>query len=1014
MKLIFLTIFLLNNLLAQADYRFQRFSSADGLAENVVHKIFKDSRGFLWFGTDGGLNRFDGLNFKLYKRDYKKKNTLSSFQILDIYENGNGTFWIGTGNGLNLFNPSDESFQSFYVTDSDLASEKTITAIHPVNDSLLLLGTFSLGLFFNVKNYSFEKINLQSENIPSFIHQIGKLKNGEILITAANGLFLFDERTNSFSLKSSQFNFEPLKNKPVWRFIETVNNELLVTVAGGFYVFSEKEKNGKFISLKKSVGENVFQVPALAVDHSGNVWFGTNKGLIFFNLQTSESHIIKNDPFDNHSLSSNNINHLLFDQHIMWIATFGGGLSKLNLFNRGFKNFKTQRNDKDGLALRFIMNIYEDGGELLFNSLNDGFAIFNKSTKKFSYFDPLKTETNSSAARIHYSPFKVSADKYFLPFGNRLNIFKKSGNRFEKLKTLEGDYFFYHLIKDSEGYFWGVNYFSIVRFKFAEQLSEIYDLKFFPFGSPINYLYDSGDFIWAAASNLGLISLNKKNFTIKKYFPNNFSDTENPITFYFIHQGRKGELWLGSFGEGLFRFKISTSQFKKFTQEDGLADNTIYSILEDDSTNLWLGTNRGITKFDRVKNIFFNYSKLDGLMNEEFNRKSCLKSSDGTFYFGGVNGVDFFRPNEIKNDDSSANIFITRFRVSGIDLESTEEISFMKSVELRYDQNYFTINFASLNFAFPESAKYKFILEGVDLDWNYVEAIGTANYTHVSPGEYIFKVFAANNDGVWSENGTQLEIIIAPPFWGTIWFKTLAFLSVFFIIGTVIFQRNSRLKREKILKQEFAFDLIRSVEDERKRIARELHDGIGQNVLIIKNKAFTARQSEDLDFVKKESKSIETLSLDTINELREILYDLRPYQLDRFGITDAIKSVLLSIQQESKFKIDFAIDDIDGVIKKENEIFLFRIIQEALNNILKHSSANEVKIFIVRTNNRIETTIEDNGIGFDEKEVYLKSGKNMGLRTIKERTDYLGGKIEIKTAPNSGTKIKLILNSDYD
>jgi len=481
----------------------------------------------------------------------------------------------------------------------------------------------------------------------------------------------------------------------------------------------------------------------------------------------------------------------------------------------------------------------------------------------------------------------------------------------------------------------------------------------------------------------------------------------------------KTVLWIGT-ANGLNKFSISnsisTSKGDKIEAEieHYLLNKEINSITEDNNGHLWITTNNGLIEFDPLKGILNTYTISDGLQSNEFNPNSVFKTENGEIFIGSINGLNVFHPDSIIHSNYSPPVVVTDFQVfnhpAPVGPESLlkSSISTVKEIILPYDQNVFSFQFAALDYNIPEMNQYAYKMEGFDKDWIYSGTRRFVTYTNLDPGEYVFHVKGTNSDGVWNEKGIQLSVIINPPFWQTWWFRGIVFL---FFIGAAAFiykWRISNLEKEKKSQEEFSKRLIQSQEEERKRIASELHDSLGQNLLIIKNRAVLGLKSEETEFEKKQLNEISANASSAIDEVRRIAYNLHPYQLERLGLTKAIRSIIENLETSTEINFKLEIDNIDNLLKPEEEINLYRIIQECINNIVKHSESREAVISIIKGDG-ITITVNDNGKGFSTESVIVTSDgrKGFGLKNLQERVKLLKGELIIDSSENKGTKIQI-------
>jgi signal transduction histidine kinase len=483
-----------------------------------------------------------------------------------------------------------------------------------------------------------------------------------------------------------------------------------------------------------------------------------------------------------------------------------------------------------------------------------------------------------------------------------------------------------------------------------------------------------------------------------------------------FHEDQTGTLWIGSDGGGITRYK--DGKFSAITVKDGLYDNLAFQILEDDDGNLWVSCNRGIYRVSLQElNDFadgkiatvnaFAYGVIDGMLSRECNgaQPGGWKTRDGRLWFGTIKGAVVIDPRRRNTEPP-------RVVIEGMMLDHGA-LPVDQPISIRPGQENLEIQYTALSWSRPQQIRFKYQLLGQDQTWVEAGTRRTAYFSHLSPGEYTFRVIADNGDGVWNQEGATIKIVVIPPFYQRWWFIALVITGTLSLMAFIYRYRVAQFERRRAAQQAFSRQLIASQEEERKRIAGELHDSLGQRLIVIKNLALlhlatSAENGQSQNYVSALSEE----TSQAINEVKEISYNLRPYQLDRIGLTKAIEGIIQKVSEASAMDVFSEIDDVDNLLSKESEINFYRIIQEAFNNIIKHAEAEKVILTVKRDGQHVRTVIKDNGKGFDaQTALHTKTrALGLGLIGITERAELLGAHPQIQSAPGQGTTITIDLN----
>jgi PAS domain S-box-containing protein len=799
--------------------RFKHLTVNDGLSHSWVHSIIQDKQGFMWFGTDDGLNRYDGYDFRIYKNNIRDQYSISSSCVLAMIEDIKGNFWIGTRQGLNYYDRTNERF----IRRHEL-SQGEILSIAEDRDSTIWIGTTLNIMRLDLKNdslYSYAP-NIVSQN------RVTRSAGGHraiiidgrnhVWITSSYGLLLYNKENDSF-INYYHDNEDPLSigSNDLYSIMEDKFGRLWLGSSEGLELFSnafEYSRKGIFIhqqnivNNQKSISRGT--VLCLFEDNKHNLWIGTeNGGLDLLDLNDykigANSFIhFKNDPNRESSINHNSIYSLFQDnQGSIWIGTFGNGINIINPMIDKFIHVINKPGVKNSLGNNSVNTFFEDS-DFLWIATGGGLDRYNKRDDTFKHYihDPLNKKSIGSDAV--WSIYKDKNGSLWIgTWGGGLNRFDYKTETFEQYyndpvdSTTIGSNNIFSILEDSRGNLWigtmggGLNMFDRKKKIFTRYLVTNSEIN-------SNYIQaiaeaENGDLWFCNSSAFTRFEITTKNFEIFRHSENDSTSlSSNKVMSIF--RDSKGNLWMGT-DAGLNLFHESTKNFTHYLIENGLPDNSISSIQEDNKGNLWIGTNKGLSKFINAINLpakpeFKNYTYGDGLQSNAFGRRSSYKGTDGKLYFGGTNGFNIFDPDKIIDNTYVPPIVISDLKIFNKheligDRGFKKDIGNTEDLVLSYKQSVFSFDFVALSYISSSKNQYAYKMEGFEENWNYVGTKRTVTYTNLDPGRYILKVKGSNNDGVWNEECISLPIVITPPFWSTLWFRLIllaAFLAVLFWI----------------------------------------------------------------------------------------------------------------------------------------------------------------------------------------------------------------------------------------
>lgn len=793
--------------------KFSHINSFQGLSNSTVEAIYQDHRGFIWFGTRDGLNRYDGYQITVSKNNTSDAGSISDDYIRCIYEDSNRELWIGTSNGLNRFNQFKNKFTRFkHLTGNKQSiSGNTINCIYNDRRGNLWIGTADGCLnLYQSKTNSFAHFYNQTRSAVNYIYEDSK---SNLWIGTANGLNSFDRNKHAFSADIHLTGYSAV-NLPVNTIQEDHQHNLWLGIEnGGLMVLDFKNHAVKRYQHQQNHAGSLAndQVKCLLVDRKGNIWAGgINGGLSLFNPQNSSFANYQNESENPGSLSQRTVSSIFEDdQSNLWVGTHRAGV---NLYTPKANKFKLLQNEPDNNSLSYndVRTFCEDEQhQIWIGTDGGGINIYNPVKNTFKYYrnNPGKSQSLAADAILHI--YKAEEKKVWVStWGGGLNCFDKTTGNFRRLvnnpadQTTISSNYVQQALKDSEGNFWvatyygGLNLMDEQTYKFR-RIKEAPDKQIRVLGNNIVSLNeDKHKNLWIGTDDGGLNCYN----LLTKRFSHYFNNLEKLPDLRVIFVDHSGRVWLGQ--NGLYLFNATKSKFDIYTDKAGLATATIKSIEEDNAGNLWISGTSGLIKFTPNNLQFTRYNIADGLQGQEFEANSSLKAKNGNLYFGGVNGLNVFNPASIKANGYIPPVYITGFQVfDKMILPGTpgsplsNDIGVTKTVKLNYRQSSITLYFAALNYTATENNKYRYRLQDFDPSW-HVTNERKATYTNLAPGDYTFIITAANNDGVWNTKSTSLTISITPPFWATWWFRTLAALGLLISIYQLLrFKKNLDLRR---------------------------------------------------------------------------------------------------------------------------------------------------------------------------------------------------------------------------
>jgi ligand-binding sensor domain-containing protein len=1020
----------------------ENFKVERGLSQNSVNCIWQDHRGYLWFGTWDGLNRYDGYSFSVYKSTAEtSEKALSNQTVNAVYEDKHGTLWIGTETGLDRYDRKNQKFIYYWHNPNDI---KTISS-----DSILCF----------------------SED-----------KKGNLWIGTRNGLNCYDYSTGNFvKYTLNPDNANSLSSNTIISIASDQNEKLYIGTDKGLNILNIK--TGVFTHIygnpsdQKALSDD--KVNALSFDQKGKLWIGTDQGLdVLDNIKNEITHY-KHDPGNQNSLSYNQIFAILTDtEGNIWIGTNGGGLNLYNSTLNNFTRYQYNTNDNNSISNDYISCLYQDNSGIIWiGTAWKGVNKINRNIEKFYHYEHIKDNPNSLSSNIVWSVFQDENDVIWVGTEDGINIIDRKSNTFKFIQHIPGNNNSLvssqarGLFKDSKGNFWigtfgyGLDRYNPETGEFIHYKNDPFDIHSLSNNTVWNIIEDRRGYIWfATLDGLNRFDYQSGKFTVFKNTPNyKYSLSDNSVLSLFedhngfiwistykginvydyrsgrflhyrheagnsyslssdyvfsVYEAKDGIMWIATMGGGLNRFDRRTGLFTKYTEDDGLSNNVVYNIYEDKSGKLWISTNYGLTRFDPATESFVNYDAKDGIQSNEFNLGAAFhnKLTDEMF-FGGMNGFNAFIPEKVKSNTYVPPVVISTFRI--FDKIQPRELINGDTIELSYYDNFFSFEFSALDFTNPAKNHYAYKLENFDKDWNYCDAYKRfAGYTNVTPGTYIFHVKGSNSDGIWNDEGISVVIVISPAWWSTWWFRISTVLFLTFILWYIIYNRLRTIKRKH---------------DDEKRILE-----IEKQMFSLEQTALRLQINPHFIFNSLNSIQSFVIANDTdlaINYLAKFAQLMRLILSNSYQsfipIADELKALRYYLDIErlrfsNKFDFSFIIDPIiDTDFMEIPPMIIQPYIENAiLHGILNKKEKGHIKIEMIVKGNSLLCIVEDDGIGREKAaEIKAKSDlqhKSRGMLITQKRLELLNKQnkeqmsvdiIDLKDSNGyaTGTRVELMI-----
>jgi len=1049
-------------------YDFTNYSISNGLSQSVVNCTFQDSKGYIWIGTQNGLNRFNGETFDVYSYNPADSNSISDNWIYAITEDSSGDLWIGTKGGLNKYLQTHNKFERItYQTNFDYdVTQYSYDVIALTNGNILINTPPVISVYEPSKKiFTHFQSKLEYDGAVKDV-KIPVLEDidGKIWIGSTTGLAQFSTDTKEFSY----FQFiskkgVPTSNVNITALFRDKKGMIWAGTVSGLFKFNSvtnrfEESQFEVGGTKKFIFENSC-IRTITDDKNGNLIIGTEgNGLFAFSPDLQNQFVLQNYTSENSEIGHNIVQSLTIDRsENLWIGTLQG-ISKTDLKKKKF-NLYRRSNSPNSIDLlgNVIASLYKnDDGTLWVGNWGQGLNLVNRDTREVEHFSSQLTGNHYISNDFVHTIFKDTDNLIWLGTRNGILIYDKAGNRFvtwniffnnSALPSFE-NVRIYMIIQDSASNYWIGTQNGLYKVNSAKSSVEVFQKELdgsHQLSANLVYclLEDTEGLIWIATVG-GLDMYNPVTKKIK-----HFRKGKNGLSDDFIItlcEDNKGRIWIGT-GTYVNVFNKKDSTFNFYAQEQGLPNNMIFEIVKDKNNDLWIATGKGLCKFDEEQNSFHTFTLEDGLQSLEFNLRAACVCNDGEILLGGMNGFNSFYPDSISKNTYIPNLVFTSFYKTKGNSREFVNLEESREVVLKHNVNSFTIEFAALEYTNPKKNNYAYQMEGISGEWVDIGNRRFVPFSGLQPGEYTFKVKGSNNDGVWNNNEISIRIIVLPPWWKSIFAYVVYFVFVILAIVAFIKMRERKLRHDKeILKQKV---LERTIQiEEKNRLIVSKNQEL-KNLNHTKDKLFSII-GHDLgnqfniilgflevlvsDFKKLDADKVE-YHLNNINKSSKHAYDL----LENLLTWSRMQTKSIHYNPENfiiNSKITQSVELLEGAYTKKNinveviadeEIMIFAdvnmfsmVFRNLVSNAIKFTNENgNISIFIKKKHNFCEVTVSDNGVGISAENIQKifsldsnhstpgtkgEKGTGLGLILCKEFIEKHNGKIWVESEVGKGSR----------
>ena len=1026
-------------------FNFKNITIEDGLSQSTVETIYQDSKGYIWIGTNDGLDRYNGYEFKHYKHDKYDKNSIANNYIVDIIEDKNGYIWVSTIGGLSRINPDKDEIKNYYSKeDSGNLSNSNLWQILCTKDNRLIASTIDGLNVYDENKDKFTRILYKEGELPSqYIYSLEEDINGHIWVGTDNGLVELDKDLNI--VKSYQ---DAIGDSDVYNvYDDSKGNIWVCTLDNGLFKINLDDKsveNYKNNNSKISIPSN--NVRDIISDSEGKLWIATDKGLCTFDYEREEFITYNKKSYQSNSLIDDEIFCLLKDSSgLIWIGTYSG-ISRFNP-NSSFTHFKSDPYDNNSISGNVIHGIYEDDDKTLWIGTNEsGVNVINGESIKHL------NKENSNIVSDLIEDITGFKNYIFIGTNEGLSVLVKNDKTAKNYTitnytTKDGlpSNKIRSLFIDSKGYLWiGTNKGLAILDTNNNKIIDItYILDEIGVSDKfIRAVYEDskGNYYIGCFLEGGLIKINPntKEYKIYKNIENDDSSISNNSIRY-INEDLYGNILVGT-SHGINILNLSTDKFNHYTEKDGLINNTIYGILVDKNNGIWMSTNAGISKLSTEDATFKNFTITDGLQSNEFNGRACFKSKDGNMYFGGINGFNVFNSQDIELSTFEPKVIFDNFEINGTNKKDISNIKF------KSNENNIKINFFTNDYKNTKTTQYYYKLEGLENEWNMTNS-NSLVFANLGSGDYTLKIKTITQHGVMSDE-SSVHFTINPPIWRSnyaiciylilIIISILRYMHKVNTLDRLVNERTNKLRKE-MEKNEQLFKKVLSLEQNKNNyfvnLSHELRTPL--NVLSSINQLIKEFTKKD-NFITPEKLSyymgIMDRNCSRLLSLINNLIDHTKIENNSYIINKKDEDIVYLVEEtvldmkdyieEKGLELIFDTDVEEKVIRCD-KVDIERCIINLVGNAVKFTpEGGLIEVLLQDLDDKVKIIVKDNGIGISEENQKIifdrfnqvvdesseqKGGSGLGLTITKQLITLHNGEIYVESEVGVGSEFIIIL-----